>query len=46
MKISRKPEWLKIQLPKTNEYKALNDLIVKIIFTLYAKWQMPNMSEC
>ncbi len=47
MKISRKPEWLKIQLPKTNEYKALNDLIVKNnLHTICTSGKCPNMGEC
>ncbi|MDD2562636.1 MAG: lipoyl synthase [Salinivirgaceae bacterium] len=47
MKISRKPEWLKIQLPKTNEYQALNDLIVKgNLHTICTSGKCPNMGEC
>ena len=47
MKISRKPEWLKIRLPKTNEYQALNDLIVKgNLHTICTSGKCPNMGEC
>ncbi len=47
MKNSRKPEWLKIRLPKTKEFHALNDLIIKNnLHTICSSGKCPNMGEC
>lgn len=47
MQISRKPDWLKITLPKSNEYKSLNDLITKHkLHTICTSGKCPNMGEC
>lgn len=47
MKILRKPEWLKIQLPTTTEYKTLNSLISKgNLHTICTSGKCPNMGEC
>jgi lipoic acid synthetase len=47
MKITRKPDWLKIRLPKTNEYHVLNDLIAKSnLHTICSSGKCPNMGEC
>jgi len=47
MKISRKPDWLKIKLPKTDEFKTINDLIIKNnLHTICSSGKCPNMGEC
>ncbi len=47
MKTTRKPDWLKIRLPKTNEYQALNDLIAKSnLHTICSSGKCPNTGEC
>ena len=47
MKIRKKPEWLKIQLPKTENYTKVNQIIKKYnLHTICTSGKCPNMGEC
>jgi lipoic acid synthetase len=47
MNISRKPEWLKIKLPKIGDYQQLKNLINKgNLNTICTSGKCPNLGEC
>lgn len=46
-KIKRKPEWLKIHLPKTNTLKHVNGLVINSgLHTICESGNCPNAAEC
>lgn len=47
MQYQRKPDWLKIQLPKSDSYKRINQLIqANNLHTICTSGKCPNMGEC
>jgi len=47
MKTSRKPDWLKIKLPKTEDYQAINNLLKNHnLHTICTSGKCPNLTEC
>lgn len=47
MQYQRKPDWLKIQLPKSDSYKRINQLIqANNLHTICTSGRCPNMGEC
>jgi lipoic acid synthetase len=43
----RKPEWLKVQLPKTKEFKRVKTVIGKLnLHSVCQEARCPNMTEC
>jgi lipoic acid synthetase len=43
----RKPEWLKVQLPKTKEFKRVKTIIGKLnLHSVCQEARCPNMTEC
>ncbi len=47
MQHTRKPDWLKIQLPKSDSYKKINQLLKENnLHTICTSGKCPNMGEC
>src|SRR6056297_1170405 len=47
MQYQRKPDWLKIQLPKSDSYKKINQLLKENnLHTICTSGKCPNMGEC
>jgi lipoic acid synthetase len=47
MKIKRKPDWLKIQLPKGDDYAYVNGIVQKHgLHTICSSGKCPNVGEC
>lgn len=47
MHYQRKPDWLKIQLPKSDSYRNINQLIqANNLHTICTSGKCPNMGEC
>ncbi|MCY1632809.1 lipoyl synthase [Marinifilum sp. D737] len=47
MKIKRKPEWLKIQLPKGDDYAYVNGIVQEHgLHTICSSGKCPNVGEC
>ncbi|MCT4601482.1 MAG: lipoyl synthase, partial [Marinifilum sp.] len=47
MKIKRKPDWLKIQLPKGDDYAYVNGIVQEHgLHTICSSGKCPNVGEC
>lgn len=47
MKFTRKPDWLKIQLPKGDDYAYIDGIVTKYkLHTICSSGKCPNMGEC